>query len=59
MTPSKSKGRPRKLKAERATQLLTVRTKPADYATLKRAAKERETTLSAFVLGAAMKEAKS
>lgn len=51
-------GRPPKPASERASVDINIRTTKETKATLKAAAKAREVTLSAFVLGAAMEKAK-
>ena len=60
MTPTKKpRGRPRKAAGERSSADINIRTTKATKATLQAAAKARKATLSAFVLAAAMKEAKA
>jgi len=58
MKPKHPGGRPPKPASERASADINIRTTKATKATLKGAAKAREVTLSAFVLGAAMEKAK-
>jgi uncharacterized protein (DUF1778 family) len=59
MKPTKHPGgRPPKPSGERASADINIRTTKETKATLKAAAKVREVTLSAFVLGAAMEKVK-
>jgi len=58
MKPKHPGGRPPKPASERASADINIRTTRATKAALKAAAKAREVTLSAFVLSAAMSEAK-
>ena len=60
MTPTKKpRGRPHKPAGERSAVDINIRTTAATKAMLQAAAKVRRATLSAFVLSAAIKEAKS
>lgn len=58
MKPKHPGGRPPKPASERASVDINIRTTKATKAALKAAAKAREVTLSAFVLAAAVREAK-
>ena len=50
----KPRGRPPKRQSETKSRLITIRVREEDHKRLKAAAKIQKTTLSAFVLAAAM-----